>query len=98
MLLSVLVFAPFGKPPLPVRIALRLAMLPVISGISYEVLRFTARHREKALIRWLIAPNLALQRLTTREPDDAMLEVAIQALRSVLDGERRAADQIELVG
>jgi uncharacterized protein YqhQ len=97
VLISVLIFAPFGKPPLLIRVASRLALLPVISGISYEVLRFTARHREKALVRWLIAPNLALQRLTTREPDDEMLEVAIRALKTVLAGEKKASEPVELV-
>ena len=89
-LISVLILAPLGRPSLPVRIATRLALLPVIAGISYEILRFTARNQDNPLIRWMIAPNLALQNLTTREPGDDMLEVAIQALQSVLVGEREA--------
>jgi uncharacterized protein YqhQ len=88
VLISVVVLAPLGRPPLLIRIVSRLALLPVIAGISYEVLRFTARHREKRLIRMLIAPNLALQNVTTREPDDGMIEVAIAALKAVLAGER----------
>ena len=90
-LISVLVLAPLGRPSFLVRIATRLALLPVIAGISYEILRFTARNLNNPLIRWMIAPNLALQNLTTREPEDEMLEVAIQALQSVLAGEREAA-------
>lgn len=90
-LISVLVLAPLGRPSFLVRIATRLALLPVIAGISYEILRFTARNQHNPLIRWMIVPNLALQNLTTREPDDDMLEVAIQALESVLAGEREAA-------
>jgi uncharacterized protein YqhQ len=87
-LISFLVFAPFGKPPLLLRIALRLAAIPIISGIAYEVLRLTGKHADRRFVRWLIAPNLSLQRLTTREPDDAMLEVAILSLRTVLEGEK----------
>jgi uncharacterized protein YqhQ len=91
VLIAVVVMAPLGRPSLPVRIVSRLALLPVIAGISYEVLRFTARHQENPIIRGLIAPNLALQNLTTGEPDEQMIEVAIVALESVLAGEREAA-------
>ncbi|MBN1246383.1 MAG: DUF1385 domain-containing protein [Anaerolineae bacterium] len=92
VLISVLVLAPLGRPSLVVRILTRLALLPVIAGISYEILRFTARNLDNGIIRALIAPNLALQNLTTREPDDAMLEVAIRSLQVVLSGERQAAE------
>ena len=84
---SILVFLPFGRPPLLWRLLSRLLAIPIIAGIAYEILRFTGKHSEHPLIRQLIAPNLALQKLTTREPDDAMLEVAITALKSVLRGE-----------
>ena len=87
VVISILVFAPLGKPPLLIRLASRLLLLPVIAGIAYEVLRFTGKHSRWGWVRALIAPNLALQRLTTREPDDAMLEVAITALKTVLAGE-----------
>ncbi len=89
VLISILVFAPLGKPPLLIRIASRLLLIPVISGIAYEVLRFTGKHAENPIIRALIAPNLALQKLTTREPDDDMIEVAITALKTVLEGETK---------
>lgn len=91
VLISILVFAPLGKPPLLIRLASRLVMVPVISGIAYEVLRFTGKHAENPLIQWLIKPNLTLQRLTTREPDDEMLEVAITALKAVLEKEKEKA-------
>ena len=55
----------------------------------YEVLRFTGKHAQNPIIRAIIVPNLALQKLTTREPDDAMLEVAITALKTVLEGEQQ---------
>ena len=66
------------------RILSRLIFLPVVSGIAYEFIRFTAKYQHWRLIRWLTAPNLALQRLTTREPDHSMLEVAIAAFNEVL--------------
>ncbi len=85
--ISILVFAPLGRPAFLIRIASRLLLLPVIAGIAYEVLRFTGKHASNPIIRVIITPNLALQRLTTREPDDGMLEVAITALETVLAGE-----------
>ncbi len=85
VVISILVFAPLGKPALLLRLASRLILLPVIVGLAYEVLRFTGRHADQPIVRALIAPNLALQRLTTREPDDGMVEVAITALKAVLD-------------
>ncbi len=91
VLVSVLVLSPLGRPTLVVRLLTRLVLLPVIAGISYEILRFTARNQEHPWIRWLIAPNLALQDLTTREPDDQMLEVAITALKTLLETEHQAA-------
>jgi uncharacterized protein YqhQ len=88
--ISILVFAPLGRPAFLIRIASRLLLLPVIAGIAYEVLRFTGKHASNPIIRAIITPNLALQRLTTREPDDSMLEVAITALETVLAGEKAA--------
>jgi uncharacterized protein YqhQ len=90
VLISVLVFAPFGRPVLWLRVLSRLALIPVITGIAYEVLRFTGKHEDHSLVQAVIAPNLALQNLTTREPTDDMLEVAITALQSVLEGEETA--------
>ena len=66
------------------RMASRLLLIPVVAGISYEVLRFSTRHQHRTLMKILIAPGLAMQKLTTREPDLDMLEVAIAALLPVL--------------
>jgi uncharacterized protein YqhQ len=90
VLLSVLVFAPLDPPSLLWRLLSRLALLPVLAGISYEFIRLTARFADRAWMRIVIGPNLALQRLTTREPDDGMLEVAITALEAVLADESSA--------
>jgi uncharacterized protein YqhQ len=67
-----------------VRILSRLALLPVVAGIAYEFLRFSASHQDNAFIRLITKPNLALQGLTTREPEMEMLEVAITAFEQVL--------------
>jgi uncharacterized protein YqhQ len=81
---SVLVFSVLGRPPLLIRQASRVLFLPLISGIAYEWLKFSARHESAWWARILIAPGLAMQKLTTREPEDAMVEVAIHALKRVL--------------
>jgi len=87
VVLTMLIFAPFKPPSLLWRLASRVVLLPLIAGISYEFIRLTARFADRAWVRALAAPNLALQRLTTREPDDGMLEVAIRALKAVLADE-----------
>ncbi len=90
LVLSMILFAPLnfnfveGPLSLALRLLSRLLLIPVVAGISYEFLRFSARHLDNAVIRVLIAPGLGLQRLTTREPDLSMLECAIAALTPVL--------------
>ena len=95
VLISVLVFAPFGRPALWVRVLSRLALIPVVTGIAYEALRFTGKHEDHPLVRAIIAPNLALQNLTTREPTDAMIEVAVASLKAVLEGEDAVRERTE---
>jgi len=84
VVISVLIFAPLGRPSLWVRLTTRVLLIPMIAGISYELIRFSAAHRHNPLMRALLAPGLLLQRLTTREPEPAMLEVGIAALKRVL--------------
>jgi uncharacterized protein YqhQ len=84
MLLSLAVFVLLGRPELPVRLALRVLLVPVIAGIAYEFLKFGGRRASHWVVRALLAPGLCLQRITTREPDDAMLDVAVAALLRVL--------------
>jgi uncharacterized protein YqhQ len=84
VVISVLLFAAFGRPPILLRIASRVLLLPLIAGISYELLRFGARHQDSVWVRLLLLPGLAVQRLSTREPDDDMIQVAIAALTRVL--------------
>lgn len=74
-----------GRPPLVVRFLSRIVLIPVVAGVSYEFLKLIARHyRSNLLLRALAAPGLALQRLTTREPDLDMVEVGIRALEELL--------------
>ncbi|MCR4401178.1 MAG: DUF1385 domain-containing protein [Firmicutes bacterium] len=87
MVIMVLVFSLLGRTSLLVRIATRLALLPLVTGVSYEVVRLAGRRRPPRIVELAIAPGLWLQRLTTREPDDAQLEVAIAALKGVLEAD-----------
>lgn len=91
MALSAVIFSLFGRPSLARRLLLRIVMVPLLSGISYELLRLGARHSSFPLTRLLTGPGLALQRLTTREPDDAQVEVAIAAMRGALDLDEASA-------
>ncbi len=82
---AIFVFSLLGRPSLVPRILSRFVLIPVIAGLTYELIKFSAAHRDNLLIRGVIlAPSLALQRLTTREPDESMLEVAITALQHLL--------------
>lgn len=84
---GVLVFSLLGRPPFLLLILSRLLLIPVIAGIAYEVIRFTAKNITNPIVRIIVVPNLALQHLTTREPDLSMIEVAIAAFKRVLVSE-----------
>jgi uncharacterized protein YqhQ len=86
MLISILVFSLIPKLwPFYLKAGSRVVLLPVIAGISYEILKWTAKHDSTPLVKFLISPGLALQRLTTREPDDSQLEVAIRSMQEALE-------------
>ncbi len=89
MIVSILVTTVVSWSNVWIRLALRLALLPVIVGISYELIKYAGRH-DNVLTRIISAPGKALQRVTTAEPDDSMLEVAIEALKLVLPDEAGA--------
>ncbi|MCL4424845.1 MAG: DUF1385 domain-containing protein [Firmicutes bacterium] len=91
VLVSVIVFSFFGWPNLLLRIALRLVLLPVVAGISYEAIRLAGRSQHP-LVKLMVLPGLWLQNFTTREPDDSQLEVATAALQAVLTEERGLGD------
>ena len=83
MILSILVFSIVGRYSTWLNLLLRLALLPLVAGLAYEVIRF-AGSRDNRLTRALSRPGLALQRLTTAEPDEPILEVAIEAMKAVI--------------
>src|SRR5580704_8623990 len=87
VVLSVFVYAPFGRLPWYWIVVTRIAFLPLIAGIAYELIRFAGKHADNRALMRLLAPGMWLQRLTTREPSLEQLEVSIRALREVLDFE-----------
>jgi len=89
MVIAIFVFAFLGQPPLHWLILSRIALLPVIAGIAYELIRFAGKHTDNRFLMTLLAPGLWLQRLTTREPSLDQLEVSIRALKDVLQREGR---------
>jgi uncharacterized protein YqhQ len=91
VLFSILLFTALGPLPLFWRLVSRVLFIPVLAGLALEYIRWTANHLDQALVRWLVKPNLALQRLTTRQPDHSMLAVAIEAFRSMRTAEAEAA-------
>lgn len=92
VVLSIPVFALLGTFPFWIRLLSRVILVPFIAALAYEIMRLTARRSNHPVVRVLMNPALALQRLTTREPDDAMLEVAIAALSRVLEADGQVVE------
>ena len=93
MLVSIAVFSLIPKAwPFAYKAISRVVLLPLIAGISYEFLKWSARNDQHPIVKMVIAPGLALQRLTTREPDDSQLEVAIRSVKEALDENGGYAD------
>ena len=90
MIIAIVVFALIGRPSLWQMVLSRVALVPVIAGLGYEVTQFGARHTGNSFIQAFLAPGLWLQRMTTREPDDSQLEISISALRRAIE-----IDQLE---
>ena len=84
MVIMILIFSLFGKQDLVMRIVSRIVLLPVVAGVSYEVLKLSAKYCDSALMKIIITPGLWLQKMTTRDPDEGQIEVAVQALKAVL--------------
>ena len=84
LIVATFVFALVGQPTLWIRILSRIALIPVIAVISYEIMKFGAGHIQNSIVRILLAPGLMLQTITTREPDDSQIEAAISALNEVI--------------
>jgi uncharacterized protein YqhQ len=87
VVVSIIVFGAVGDPDLWIRVLSRIVLIPVIAAISYEVIRVAGAFEHNPITRVLMWPNLALQKLTTREPDDSQVEVALTALKEVLAAE-----------
>jgi uncharacterized protein YqhQ len=90
LIVAILVFALVGQPTLWIRILSRIALIPVIAVISYEIMKFGAVHINNKVVRVLLAPGLMLQSMTTREPDDSQIEAAISALNEVIEIDQTA--------
>ena len=89
MVITIVVYSFVGRPGWLLLIASRIILLPLIAGVSYEVIRFAAKHMQWRWVRILMKPGLLLQKLTTREPSLDQVEVAIASLRG--GAHRRAA-------
>ncbi|MFC1902685.1 DUF1385 domain-containing protein [Chloroflexota bacterium] len=85
LIIAILVFALVGRPSLWLMVSSRILLIPVIASLGYEVIRFGGNHHRNALVRVVLAPGLLLQALTTNEPDDSQLEVALAALRQAVE-------------
>jgi uncharacterized protein YqhQ len=85
MVIAIIVFSLVGRPSFGIMVLARIVLVPVIASLSYELTQFTARHIENKLARVLLTPGLWLQSLTTRQPDDSQLEVALTALKHVVE-------------
>ena len=93
--LSFVTFTLLGTPPIAERILERILLTPVIAAVAYEFIRASQRFEAHPLMRVLQQPNLWLQKLTTRDPDDEQIDVAIAAMRAAEHAELLAADQLE---
>jgi uncharacterized protein YqhQ len=99
MIVAIFVFAPIGLPAWYWLVATRILGVPLIAGLSFEVIKFAGRNRQKGWVRTLMWPGLQLQKLTTREPDHEQLAVAIAAMEAVLAVEDpRNASAEDMVG
>jgi uncharacterized protein YqhQ len=90
MVVTMVAHTAFGRPSWPVLIASRVLLIPVVAGFSYELIRMAARNLHRGWVRTLMKPGLALQKLTTREPEDDQVEVAIAALKAALSADQLA--------
>ncbi len=88
LVLAIVVFALLGQPVMWLRILSRIVLIPVIAAIGYEIIQIGVNHADNSLIRTLLTPGLALQAMTTRQPDDSQLEVAISALKEVVETDK----------
>jgi len=84
ILVSIVLFSFLAGQSLVVSVIGRIVLIPVVAAVSYEVLRWGARHRDSRAVRWLFLPGIWLQAITTKQPDDGMIEIAIAAMQEAL--------------
>jgi len=92
LIIAIVVFALIGRPSLWLMVLWRILLIPAIAALGYEVTYFGARHVKNGLVRAILAPGLWLQALTTSEPDDSQLEVALTALNKVVELDQDSVD------
>jgi uncharacterized protein YqhQ len=85
LVIAIIVFSLVGRPSLGIMVLWRVILIPAIAGLSYEIIQFGARHEDSRVVRAFLAPGLWLQKLTTSEPDDEQLEVAVSALKRAVE-------------
>ena len=98
MVVAILAFIFVGREPFWWLIASRIILVPLIAAVSYEVIRFSGRHAANPLVALITAPSLALQSLTTRQPDDDQIEIAIAAMQQAQAADAEGAEAAESTG
>ena len=98
MVVAILAFIFVGREPFWWLIASRIVLVPLIAAVSYEVIRFSGRHAANPLVALITAPSLALQSLTTRQPDDDQIEIAIAAMQQAQAADAECAEAAESTG
>ena len=99
ILLSIIAFSLVGRQEPIVMILSRILLIPVIAAVGYEILKFGARHRKNPIVKVLLYPGLLVQKITTKQPTDDMIEVAIVSMEEALvaDGEAIPADSADFL-
>ncbi len=87
LIVAILTFSLVGNPPLLIKILSRILLLPVVAGVSYEILQFSGKHADNPVLKPFLFPGLMLQKITTREPSEDQLEVALAAIKRVVGRE-----------
>jgi uncharacterized protein YqhQ len=90
MIIAIIVFSLVPSSNIWVRIVSRIVLIPVIAAVGYEFTRFSARYAENRIVRVLFLPGLALQKMTTRQPNSRQIEVAISALKGAIEADQKA--------
>jgi uncharacterized protein YqhQ len=96
IILSILVFVLLGPLPVLWRLISRVVLLPILAVFAYEFIRWTGKNQHLTIVQWLMKPNLALQHLTTAEPDDKMIEVALAAFNAMLEQEEKIQEEVPI--